>query len=334
MQSRATSLAHRCPSIRVWGPKPRNLFCDEAFLMPLTAYLDGANTEGRAMTLTCLAATESMWREVESRWLDETKKHGDPAYLHMTDLMAIPPRGIYEGWSEDQVDGLVWGLIESLCSFMDRPNLQSFTCRVNLAAYEKWKLVRRLTAPSRLCVRIAFPQMVEWFLRPQRDVFLDVIDVFFDRNESFMRHIRADWKSEKIRREYPVWNLVRVIEETDIKATPALQMADFICWGFHRQGTYTHPRPWEVDDHHYTIAVRASNAVRGTFTEVGELALANDTFREEGQALVELWRQRGQVVNNPSEEYTKFDRMMRRLMHVPNSQTKVKLDAEKAAKDK
>ena len=35
-----------------------------------------------------------------------------------------------------------------------------------------------------------------------------------------------------------------------------------------------------------------------------------------------------------SEEFKKFDRMMQELMHVPHSEIKAKLDAEKAEKKK
>src|SRR5260221_656700 len=136
---------------------PGNIFSDEVILVPLAAYLDGASTEGRAMTLTCIAATESVWPEIEGKWQQAKKQFGDPEYVHFTDLMASPPRGIYAGWSEDQQADLVWGLIDALSSFMDHPQLQSFTCRVNLAAYDKWKKRRNLPAPARLCARIAFP---------------------------------------------------------------------------------------------------------------------------------------------------------------------------------
>jgi hypothetical protein len=281
--------------------------------VPLTAYFDGANSEGHAMTLTCLAATQSLWPEIKTKWLEAKQQHGDPAYLHMTDLMAL--EGIYKGWSTDQRDGLIRALVEALSSFMDHPHLQSFTCRVNLEVYGRWKARRELPTPERICARIVFPHLVEWFYRPEQGTSVDVMDVFFDQNEPFIRHIRADWNSGKIRHEYPIWNLIRSIEEAEMKSTPSLQMADMICWGFHRQGTYTHPQPWLVDFDEYTTAVGASNAVRGTFIEVGEQTLANDPLLEEGQALIELWNKKRPLVANPTKEYTDFDRMIRRLLH-------------------
>jgi len=282
--------------------------------------MDGATTEGKAMTLTCVAAIESVWSEIEAKWLQVKRECGDPDYVHMTELMAL--QGIYKTWSEEQRDELIWRLIEALNSFMDRPGLQSFTCRVNLEAYERWSLVRDHPNPARLCARIVFPQMLDSFCGPAQGVLVDLMDIFFDQNEPFMRHIRADWQSKKIRDQYPVWNLVRRIDEADMKTTLGIQIADMICWGVHRQGTYIHPEPWLVDEHGYTIAVRSANAIRGKFTEVGEAALAKSTFKEEGQALIELWNKKRILVPNPSEEYKRFDRMMRRLMYKTDDQQK------------
>ena len=298
--------------------------------MPLAAYLDGANTDGAAITLTCVAATEAVWPLVEAEWRKAKEACGDPEYIHMTDLMAC--HGIYEGWSIDDRDELVHSLAIALKGFMDHPHLHAFTCRVDLRSYERWKLVRSHPSPARLCARIVFPEIIDWFYRPENLMVCDVMDIFFDRNEQFMRHIRADWKSDKIRKQYPIWNLVRVIEEVEMKSTPAMQIADFVCWGFHRQGTYQKPEPGTYDFNNYTIAVTTSNAIRGKFTEVGEQSLANSTFREEGQALIELWNQRRLVVPNPSKEYIKFDRMMTKLLHVSHDELKAKLDNEKQDK--
>jgi hypothetical protein len=166
-------------------------------------------------------------------------------------------------------------------------------------------------------------------------VFVDVVDVFFDQNEPFMRHIRADWKSKQIRKHHPVWNLVRVIEEVDAKKTPPMQMADFICWGHQRVSTYEHERPWEIDWQGWVTAVGAKNAVRGSVTPLGEFQLSRGHFKEEGQALVELWNRRGQIlVTNPSEEYKRFDKMMKQLMYVSHDELKAKLDSEKRERRK
>jgi hypothetical protein len=297
----------------------------------LAAYLDGAVTPHRSMTLTCLAATDNIWQQLEPLWVKVCKERGDVPYIHMTDLWAC--KGIYKGWDEFDRNYLINGLQTLFLPFMDNPELQQFTCQIDLASYARWRRVKHLPDPARFCTRIAFPQMVDWFYRPQKGVFVDVIDAFFDRNEPFMRHIRADWQSKKSRNNWPVWNLVRVIEEVDMTRTIPLQMADLICWGHHRVATYEHPRPWEIDHQGWVTAVGAKNVVRGQVTPLSDFQFKYGHFPEEGQALIELWNKRGrQSVTNPSEEFKKFDRMMRQLIHVPHQEIKAKLDAEKAEK--
>lgn len=309
---------------------PGHLF-EGVILVPMAMYHDGATKDGRVITLACVAATEEVWGELEDAWKSGLKQFGDVPYLHMTDLWSL--RGIYQGWSEDDRQALVYGMLSVLNSYMDNPWINSFACEVDLAAYERVKTVRNLPTPPRICARILFPRVTDWFYRPSAGAFVDAIDVFFDRNEPFMRHIRADWKSEKMRRLHPVWNLVRVVEEVSMELTPAVQMADMICWGYHRQATYDHPRPWEIDFEGHTAAVRCANAIRGQHHWVVEETLRRSKFKEEGEALIELWKRKGNLVTNPSEEYKQFDRMMRRLIHVPHSDIKAALDAEKVAKE-
>jgi hypothetical protein len=110
-------------------------------------------------------------------------------------------------------------------------------------------------------------------------------------------------------------------------------MADLICWGHHRVATYTHPRPWEIDFQGWVTAVGAKNLVRGTITPMGAFQFQHGQFSEEGQALIELWNKRAILVQNPSEEYKRFDKMMRTLLHTPHSEIKAAQDAEKREKE-
>ena len=265
------------------------------------------------MTLACIAATEEVWSQLQPAWESTCKERGDPDHIHMTDLWSM--HKIYEGWSEEQRDYLVDGLVTTLTAFRDNPWIHLFVCEVDLAAHDRLKEQLNLPSPERLCARVLFPQIMDWFYRPSESLFVDTIDVFFDRGERFMRHIRADWESKKLRKQYPVWNLVRVIEAVNMKRTPPLQMTDFACWGHHRQATYIRPKPWEYDFEGHSAAVRAGSSLRWTRTPIGERELRTRRFLEEGAALVELWQKRSPLVKNPSEEYRGFDRMMRGLLH-------------------
>jgi hypothetical protein len=228
------------------------------------------------MTLTCLSTTDAVWSELKLAWNKVRIEHGNLQYIHMTDLMALG--GIYQGWSTEQRDDLIDGLLSIFPPFMDHPDLRSFTCRIDLKAHAQWKASRHHPSPERLCARTVFGKSLNFFLERPGRLFVDLIDVFFDRGEPFMHHIRSDWESARIHKAFPIFNLIRTIGPVEMQLTPELQMTDMICWGYHRQGTYTHPEPWLVDDYAYTIAVKSANVVRGQFFYIGDDVLRTRTL--------------------------------------------------------
>jgi hypothetical protein len=68
-----------------------------------------------------------------------------------------------------------------------------------------------------------------------------------------------------------------------------------------------------------------------------ETAFKGFNYREEGYAAIDTQRlKQGQTENmaNTSDEFKKFDQMMRQLMHTSHDEVKAKLDAEKGAQAK
>lgn len=47
---------------------------------------------GKALTLAAIGADEATWGEMEARWEELRKARGNPRFVHMTDLMALPRR--------------------------------------------------------------------------------------------------------------------------------------------------------------------------------------------------------------------------------------------------
>lgn len=198
--------------------------------MALTGYFDGSLVVGKCRALTCVAADDVVWTELEEKWKQVLKERGNAPYLHMTDAISL--NGVYEGWTPEERDDLIEGCLSVLNSYMDNPRIHSFTASVDLAAYDRWKSSKKHPSPERLCVRIVFPHVLDWY-GTFSDRIIGMTHFYFDRNEPFMRHIRADWENKRIRRLYPAWSLVKTIEAIPMQTTPQLQMADLICWGFH-----------------------------------------------------------------------------------------------------
>jgi len=256
----------------------------------LRAYLDGSETESEFLTLACIAATDDIWGSLENAWETVRMERGNPSALHMTEAMSL--NGEFANWSAEDRDQLVEGFLGVLEEHRTETRLRTFTCTVNLASHGKWKSARRLPSPARLCARIVFPHLLEWYWGIG-DLVVEPMDVVFDRNEPFMRHLDADWKNPQIRKRYPVWNAIRCIHSAVASDTPALQLADMVAWGRNRFSTYRDlsTKPWETDKH-YIVAHRCISTIAGIHREVGEAALSSSTFEEEGFELMNAQRKR------------------------------------------
>jgi hypothetical protein len=283
-------------------------------VIEVKSYFDGSEIAGRCITLAGLATDVNTWSEVEGIWEEVRKTRGNPPYVHMTDLMAL--EGIYKHWEADARDYLVDGLLNVLLSFRGHPRLRSFTCSVNLGDYARLRQERSLPPPDRLCARLVFPHVMNWHAElPGLEI--GRMEAYFDRNEKFMRHIEPDWRSKKTRKKHPQWELVSSISQASMKNIPALQMTDVVAWGRNRLTSGSH---WETDLH-YATAVRACGSLQGIHRPIDGQGLANFHYREEGYAAIDPQKRKSASASR-SEEFKKFDRMMRELMHKSHEDSK------------
>jgi hypothetical protein len=297
-------------------------------MLAVKSYFDGSEIHSKALTLAAIGADESAWAEMEDRWEEVRKARGNPTCIHMTDLMAL--QNAYEGWSGDQRDYLVDGLLNVLLSFRGHPSVFSFTCSIKLADYNSVSLQKSLPTPERMCARFVFPHVMDWYLKMPR-IDLGKMEVYFDRGERFMRHIEQDWRSKQIRKRHPQWELVSSIGQAVMEKTPALQMVDMVAWGRNRLTAGSH---WETDLH-YATAVRACGSLYSIHRPIDKEGLMGFNYREEGYAAIDPQRKNREEAmkkKEASEEFQRFDKMMRELIHIPHPHIKAKLEEEKTAK--
>lgn len=263
----------------------------------LRSYFDGStgfpnnDSAPRVLALACVAAETDFLERVEGRWNSVLKQRGNPSHMHMVDAMTR--NGSFIGWTVEDRDFLLDSLAQVLLDVQNDPRIQSFAARVDLEAYRHVKLLRSLPSPERICARIVFPHVLEWHYRTSRKIY-DTVEVYFDRNEPFMRHVRADWTSSQIRRERPHWNLVKKIEEASSQSSPAMQMADMICWGNSRLGAGTR---WDTQASYdvHCRAVKSINLLRGKIIVFGERELLTVNFREEGYEAINRQQRRARA---------------------------------------
>jgi len=295
----------------------RNLPINEVMLLAVKAYFDGSISP-RRVALAGIVADENTWGEVEERWEEVRKTRGNPPFIHMTYLMAL--QEIYKGWNEDDRDYLVDGLLNVLLFFRGNRSFRRFTCSVDRETYAHLKRVKRLPTPERLCARIVFPHVMDWYAEIP-GVEIGEVQICFDRNEGFMRHIEQDWRSKEIHKKHPKWRLVKSVTAAEMQSTPALQIADVIAWGCNRIDSGSH---WETDPH-YITAKRAFGCLQGIHRPIDGAALSRLNYREEGYAAIDPQRKR-QIgdMTNTSEEFKRFDKMMRDILHAKHTGVKAK----------
>lgn len=271
---------------------PCNLIPGRTIFAVLKAYFDGSATGEQFLTLACLAATDDVWKRLERGWEDVRINRGSPSSMHMADAMFL--EGEFKEWAEEKRDYLVDGFLNVLEGVRADPHLHSFTCTVNIKAHQRWKHVKRHPTPARLCARIVFPHVLDWYVGLDEPI-LELVELYFDRNEPFMRHIDADWNSKTIRKRFPAWEWVRMIRPVASAETPALQMADMIAWGRNRLTVAfsQSEKPWRTDEL-YAVAVRAAGTVHGVHRPIDERALELATFPEEGFEAIDRQKKKQQ----------------------------------------
>ena len=199
--------------------------------MALKCYFDGSAKSGRRLTLAAVAGDEAAWADLEADWMAFLKSEGLP-YTHMKE--ALSRNGVFKGkgWQKDKRDWFVNGLITFVNIHQDnhQGRLKAFTSSVDLKAHAEFSTkIPGLPPPARMCVRGIVPKIFEWY-QAFPDTFLDVIEFYFDRDEPFMQHIDADWKSAEYRKRFPIWDLIRTIAPVPMQVTPGIQVADLFAW--------------------------------------------------------------------------------------------------------
>ena len=254
--------------------------------MPLKMYLDGSRTNGVVMTLGSVVADESVWLELEPAWDEVLRKHG-VRYSHMKELTG--GIGQFSGWNATRRESLLQDLVNVLERFGPSDRIRQYACWVDLRAHARWRSVRNHPSPERLCARVLFPTFIADY-----PGIVDALDVWFDQNEGFMTHLREDWQNPKIRKRAPPWGLVRTMAPADMIALPPLQIADLIAWSRNRFEAVVRPRLGTSDgiDAFSVAAARVLNhGLRGQHREIGEKAMGESTFPEEGLRRLRLFEQ-------------------------------------------
>lgn len=206
---------------------------------------DDPNT--RFLTLAGYAGTANAWQQFEERW-DRVLQRWGCSYLHMSDAYLLQ-QGFAEtkGWTKDRVNGLLRDLFNECLSPTGWVNFKGefygASCTVNLEDYTKASAdvpSRSIKEPEAICVDhvvtvalMALPENLNLPLGKEGRV-----ELFFDKNESFMHKVDRVWRSKRNGKLEGPLQLVSSIATADMREVIGLQAADFLAW--HANRYYTH----------------------------------------------------------------------------------------------
>ncbi len=217
----------------------------------IKAYYDGSGSRSdrnaRFLTLAGYAGTPRAWQQVEGRWHRVLNRFGCK-YLHMKEARALQKAFARRaGWSHERVTMLLADLFNECLAptaWEDfRGEFRGTACTVNLEDYARVLAEapsRAAKEPESICVdfvvTVALMSLPENAAKPLGKE--GTVELFFDKNESFMHMIDRVWRSRRNNELGDPLRLVSNIAEVDMRQAVGLQAADLLAW--HTNRYYTH----------------------------------------------------------------------------------------------
>lgn len=200
--------------------------------MAVRMYLDSSgktnDPRSRYITLTAITAAEEVWDEFVKAWyavLTESKfelpKNSDGLpYIHTADLMRSRQTGDFSHLSAADREGLLRACVSCAARF-------KLSYQVSVVPLEpmfqdkKHQLYKFRSA--------------EWLCLSRTMLYLglgvpDKIDMYFDRNEDYMKLLVPAWEKTRHRDRYSWLSRVRTIAPVVMNERPEIQLADIVAW--------------------------------------------------------------------------------------------------------
>jgi hypothetical protein len=197
----------------------------------LKVYYDGSgkdNKNNRFLTLGGFAATDGYWAFFEQNWRDTLNQFpGTPGYLHMNE--AFTGKRGFAGWSVNRSIDLCLQL-NAILQQTPRNCFRGTRYTIDLEAYRFWKPLAKLPPASKQAALDSFQQIFDWWMQNCSNPILELIDIIYDRNESFLRHTYEYWSTPKWRSRHQQFRFIRTVTSAAQEHTAPLQAADMLAW--------------------------------------------------------------------------------------------------------
>lgn len=208
----------------------------------LECFFDGGNkSDSRVydyVTLAAVAGTFKQWKPFKNAWKRNLEKH-EADYLHTTDaVVGNTPYSRDEGWDRNRIDAFLLDCVKIAGTYIARPirkndpgRIGIYPCivTVNLKDYIRARKDAPDVPPSvdELLMVQAMSKCVEF----ARD-FAGTKDfsLVFDQNEPFRGHIIDRQRNSKFLQVFPKFKNIVSNIESDMRVSPALQLADLFAY--------------------------------------------------------------------------------------------------------
>jgi hypothetical protein len=219
-------------------------------LVVLKSYFDGGNQaddkQYDRITLATAAGTCDEWRGLESAWNEALVRHG-AKFLHTTDAIGLQKEfSKKKGWTDDRVDKLISDCVNVVAQHMVipgkilvpgpygerlnfiKPGVNITTLTIPLKDYRKARRVnpKMPNSVTEICATESLGFCFKW----GKIIGADWYELFFDQGEPFFGHICDRHQNKKSKRAIPLMAKVVHLGQSNMKAVPALQVADLFAW--------------------------------------------------------------------------------------------------------
>jgi len=202
----------------------------------LKVYFDGSGKDdlkSHYLTLAGFAGDKDSLDSLAREWLRVLDRHHPGlTFFHISEALA--PDGYFRsdlGWTLAKVIRVATDLNGELAALPKR-RFCGFRYTVNLVAYRKWRQIFELPSASRKCSQEAFGKVYEWYCGWSDTILSGPIELFYDSNEDFLKHVHGVWQHPARNKEF--WSPVNRVESVVGRKTAAIQAADLLAWSANR----------------------------------------------------------------------------------------------------
>ena len=196
--------------------------------MALKIFLDGSgqseDASNQFLTLASIMASDDSWSTFEAAWSAALNRHGVP-YSHMKELLR--GEGPFHDWEDRAKIAFVKDLFNVMAR-MDRGDFLGSSLTVDLKDYRKLAKNPSVKPAEAVCIDFV---MTHAFAHSR---FSDGrAEIFFDRDESFIKHLERIWSRNK--HDASSWAAyISTVAPVEMNEVLPVQAADLLAWSVNR----------------------------------------------------------------------------------------------------